>query len=115
MNYVKFYKQSLNIDFDSSKFEVHHIDQDRSNNDIENLLLLPKELHHQYHRLKPSKINLTIDIVSVVDGSSGSNDYLLETIIPFIRCWKECCKWKDYKYYLLGVIPNIHNINLDKG
>ena len=48
-DYISIYKDATGIDFDSSNYEVHHIDEDRSNNDIENLVLLPKELHSKYH------------------------------------------------------------------
>ena len=48
VDYRKYYKEYFGIDFDAS-FEVHHIDTDRSNNNIENLILLPKELHKRLH------------------------------------------------------------------
>lgn len=49
-NYRLKYKRYYDIDFDSS-YDVHHIDFDRTNNDINNLILLPKELHSKYHLL----------------------------------------------------------------
>lgn len=47
-NYRQLYKDYYGIDFDESMV-VHHIDFDRTNNRIENLLLMPKELHAKYH------------------------------------------------------------------
>ena len=47
-NYRTKYKRYYGIDFDG-EFDVHHIDLNRENNDISNLLLLPKELHAKYH------------------------------------------------------------------
>ena len=49
-NYRKYYKDYYGIDFDSS-YVIHHIDFDRSNNDINNLILLPSKLHSRYHFL----------------------------------------------------------------
>lgn len=49
-NYRLKYKRYYGIDFDN-KYDVHHIDFDRTNNDISNLILLPKELHAKYHML----------------------------------------------------------------
>ena len=50
MNYRKFYveqtKQKLPKDW-----EVHHINKDRDDNRIINLVALPKELHTKYHTL----------------------------------------------------------------
>lgn len=47
-NYRQYYKDYFGIEF-GSEMAVHHIDFDRSNNDIGNLLLIPKELHAKYH------------------------------------------------------------------
>ena len=49
-NYRLKYKRYYNIEFDSN-FDIHHIDFNRNNNDINNLILLPKELHSKYHTL----------------------------------------------------------------
>ncbi|MGN0451460.1 MAG: HNH endonuclease [Acutalibacteraceae bacterium] len=47
-NYRTKYKRFYDINFDKS-YHIHHIDFDRTNNDITNLLLLPGELHTKYH------------------------------------------------------------------
>lgn len=48
VDYRQLYKDYYGIDFDDSMI-VHHIDFDRKNNSIENLLLMPRELHAKYH------------------------------------------------------------------
>lgn len=47
-NYRQLYKEWYGIEF-GRDMAVHHIDYDRTNNEIDNLLLLPMELHIQYH------------------------------------------------------------------
>lgn len=47
-NYRQYYKDYYGIEF-GPDMVVHHIDFDRSNNDIRNLLLLPNRLHTKYH------------------------------------------------------------------
>ena len=47
-DYRKYYKDYFVIDFDDDMV-VHHIDFDRRNNTIDNLLLMPKQLHAKYH------------------------------------------------------------------
>ena len=47
-NYRQFYKDYYGIDFGTG-FEVHHINLNRDCNEIWNLLLLPKDLHMEYH------------------------------------------------------------------
>ena len=48
VDYRQLYKDYYGIDF-GDDMVVHHIDFDRSNNNIGNLLLMPKELHAKYH------------------------------------------------------------------
>lgn len=48
VDYRQLYKDYYGIDFDDSMV-VHHIDFDRTNNNIDNLLLMPRELHAKYH------------------------------------------------------------------
>lgn len=47
-DYRQYYKDYYGIEFDDNMV-VHHIDFDRTNNNIDNLLLLPKEVHAKYH------------------------------------------------------------------
>lgn len=48
VDYRKLYKEHYNIEF-GPDMVVHHIDFDRTNNSINNLLLLPSRLHAKYH------------------------------------------------------------------
>jgi hypothetical protein len=49
MHYRKFYEKCTGKEVPKD-FEVHHIDHDRSNNSIDNLVAIPKKLHHDYHK-----------------------------------------------------------------
>ena len=49
-NYIKIYSQALDgLVWDKNLYEIHHIDFNRNNNNFNNLVLLPKKLHHQFH------------------------------------------------------------------
>lgn len=118
-NYRKFYKDYFGIDF-SSYYVIHHIDLNHDNNDIENLLLMPHWLHHDYHKAlnhlasnriidgHPDLLVLDVKILGIV------NDYDYELLCDLYETLNECRKWLDYKMYLKGVLPNIHRIKLDK-
>lgn len=47
-DYKKLYAQTYGITWDAD-LEIHHIDRNRQNNDISNLILLPGYLHHELH------------------------------------------------------------------
>ena len=116
INYIKFYKKTTNKDFDSKKYSIHHIDGNRQNNDISNLVMLPKALHCKYHFYSRDLVNpikFTVKILSVLDGGQGYDDYAMNALENFIQCRKECCKWCDYREYLLGYIPNIHHLSTE--
>ena len=49
--YVEILENALGFRWNRTLFEVHHINHDRSDNSINNLLLIPKKLHRRYHWL----------------------------------------------------------------
>ena len=49
MDYRKFYKERYKIEF-GSDYDIHHIDLNHENNSIDNLILIPKELHKELHQ-----------------------------------------------------------------
>ncbi len=48
-DYRRLYAETFGIEWDREKYEVHHIDGNRENNMIDNLILLPKDLHRKIH------------------------------------------------------------------
>ena len=60
MDYRRYYKEYYSIDF-GSEYSIHHIDQNRENNDIRNLILLPRKLHSRFH------MNLGLDHYRIYD------------------------------------------------
>ncbi len=119
-NYRNKFKRYYGINF-SSDYVVHHIDLDRENNDINNLMLLPKKLHAKYHMcLTAAKrgipIYKTTQIVfdAKITGNNFGRSYETQMIVNLLDAIKECNIWYDYKLYLDGIIPNIHGIYLDK-
>lgn len=96
-NYRIYYKEYFGIDFNSN-YCVHHLDSNRENNDISNLLLLPKDVHHRFHFTS----RVFKDAVRIIDPS-------LKNIGPFCSCYEvemfeiylnsiiEIQKWIGYK------------------
>ena len=101
MNYRKFYKEYYQINFDKN-YEVHHLDENRENNNIENLLLLPKHIHHQYHQLKIFIENnlKMIGNINIQSYLFYPTYYYYDNVENWIKVKQECDKWFDYKMYL---------------
>lgn len=58
MNYRKLYEKHYGIKI-PPEYDIHHIDFNRNNNDIKNLILLPKSLHRKLHWVRnTSCVNL---------------------------------------------------------
>ena len=101
-DYREKYKRFYNIEF-GAEYVIHHIDLDRTNNDISNLLLLPRELHAKYHLIlnaisicpqKPKAdgfIDVRLSNALITDYNAKMFDLLPETIA-------ECNKWLKWKH-----------------
>lgn len=107
-NYRQYYKDYFKIDFDED-YDIHHIDFDRKNNDISNLILLPSKLHHKYHFLLrvcggfDGKINFDFNISP---QGGGLHTYNYKMMIHLCECMIEIDKWvvkksnmEQTKYY----------------
>lgn len=105
------YKRYFNIDF-SNNYVIHHIDLNHNNNDINNLLLLPKKLHSSYHFHVEIMKSVKMPLKITGNGCNNQN-YYLNILCDFLNVLKECNKWFDFKMYLEGIMPNIHNIKLE--
>ena len=115
MNYRKFYRDTFGLRKQQLEgFDIHHIDCNRENNNILNLVALPSKLHKQFHfnlNCSPTEIVITGELKSIVDG--GKDDFSLNALARYIETKKECNKWLDYRNYLLGMLPNIHNLSYE--
>lgn len=102
-NYRTIYKRYYEIDFDKS-YVVHHIDFNRENNDISNLVLLPKELHEKYHTIINS-ITISIDkpkadgFIDIRLSNLNLTDYNFNMFKLLPEIILECSKWLYFKKY----------------
>lgn len=101
-NYRKIYADYYGIVL-SPEYAIHHIDGNRSNNEINNLLLLPRKLHSKYHFYK-----------NIMDGWDKNtrlseiypNTYLVDAIRKFSDACEECFYWYKVKDLMdMGASP----------
>ena len=109
-DYRKKYMEYYNIDLGEG-FEIHHLDGNRNNNSIDNLLLLPKKLHREYHFYK--NIVCSCDIPTQICGNGAhSQNYYLVAVERFIEIMRQCAMWYDYKMSLdLEIKGSTKNVN----
>lgn len=98
-SYRERYKRHFGISF-GADMVVHHIDFDRTNNEVKNLLLLPRELHEKYHLIM-NAIGATKGVADLTLNNYNMLEYnntLFEQLPDVIS---ECRKWqrlKEYRY-----------------
>jgi len=101
MNIRKFYEQQTNIPVPDD-FDIHHIDGNRKNNDIENLVALPTKLHLLYHTRRPEQIHLDFNIRSPRQGGPAFLGRYIEQLEEFASIFDKCLLWTDFRDRLLG-------------
>ena len=110
MRYSEKFKKQYNVDF-GKEYIIHHIDGNHNNDDINNLMILPRGLHSKYHLLKSVIDNHALN-TTISGNSVSANNYYLTYYEKFIEVLHECNKWLDFTRFLAGEMPNIHNIKL---
>lgn len=95
----QYYKDYYEIDF-GEDFVIHHMDFDSKNNDINNLLLLPKKLYSRYmfilsgFKAKRGVVNINFE-VKIDAGSMHIYDYKMAKML--CETMEEINKWVKKK------------------
>lgn len=110
------YKRKFEKEYDviiPEGYDIHHINMDHEDDNLMNLMVLPRDLHREYHQ-----IVLEVDLASVWDWNTviiPSNltveQYRRDCAMGLLVILKRCGYWADYLLYLQGKLPNIHNIS----
>lgn len=66
-SYKDIYRRAFKIDWERGKYDIHHINHDHEDNRVENLILLPKDLHQKLHSLlKSARYDWNDTIVNLI-------------------------------------------------
>lgn len=116
-NYREKYKRHYGIDF-GKEYHVHHIDGDRSNNDIDNLILLPSELHRMLHHAA-DELNMSSEFVFPIRASSVRFKHLFfmlgkieeyENVFRYVNNWVMFKDIEDTGGDVYGCVPGIEKL-----
>ena len=98
MNYRKLYKEHYCIEF-GPEYAIHHIDGDRENNDISNLILLPESLHKRWHNAQGAIAAAEQDPGYALAYTTVVNRWRYDTYTEQLHeLWQQCVPWIERKY-----------------
>ena len=107
-NYKKLYEKLTNKKV-PLWFDIHHIDMNRQNNNIENLIAIPKQLHKDLHKIN-FDIKVDLNFNKDIFTWNWYSDFVFNEIIKWKNVYDEYYKWLAYKSFLLWEIRvNIYN------
>ena len=93
MNYRKKFENFYRMKIPEG-YVIHHIDMDRSNNRIGNLVMLPSKLHSQFHWYYSACVDQeTRQINYPTTMGDMSHWYLRDNLEKFLDILHECDKW----------------------
>ena len=111
MDYRKLYKKFYAIDFDLC-YEIHHINLDHHDNRIENLLLLPKDLHRRLHQIIVIGLAIpsTVQFTCLFGGMTFDyyRDYFQEIVDIYYEI-RPYVLMREFEYK--GIIHKVFNYN----
>jgi CRISPR/Cas system CSM-associated protein Csm2 small subunit len=102
--YRKIYESALHIEIEKD-FAIHHIDFNRENNDITNLVALPRGLHNKYHlhlnilrQIRPFEpceelASKSIDGLNVEELELEETTRYFQYLKRFLLCKIECFEY----------------------
>lgn len=90
-------------------FTIHHINHNRADGDVLNLVALPSSLHVKYHQLYP-KIMLTDDVLMAPVNTDEIIDVVMaaERLVEFAKIRQQVVAWVNFRNFLLRIEDKKH-------
>lgn len=100
MNYRKYYCEYHRVEIPID-YDIHHIDYNHKNNDINNLVALPKELHKKLHdtlyeyQVIKLHSNITLDDIGLHSGKECNRTKFIQALQKYVNVIEECVPYMN--------------------
>lgn len=102
MGYRQDYEKYCGIKLDDD-WDVHHIDYDHNNNDIENLVALPNylhsELHTAYNNWKSCKQNFQLSDIRLHSGLCCNHTNFMTALTDYLNVIDRCVTFMSMREF----------------
>lgn len=107
------YKKFCRLKYLAPSFEIHHLDHNWKNDEIRNLVALPKELHEMYHQLEKKKYLVYKNGQFFINARFLLESSKLSKIV--VDTYAELIAWISFRDYLTGEISlNLYNLSYEE-
>lgn len=102
-SYRKLYQDYYHINLPKD-YDIHHIDFNHDNNNVKNLIALPRDLHSQLHQSYSNLMRLGIDNVklndlTLVTGAVNSNTLLIQYLYEYLEVITLCMPYMNKREF----------------
>ena len=95
-DYERYYEVAVYNDWD-----IHHIDYNHNNNDIHNLVALPKYLHKKLHKAYYNfcvwNKNRDLTDIKLISGKVNSDSMFNNSLYEYLTVLQECVPYMNLK------------------
>lgn len=96
-------------------FDVHHLYHNRDNNDLKNLVAIPKDLHMKYHSFwMVSTLDINLIPKSPISQGGGYFAFTLKQLNAYAPVYMEVQNWIAHRDHLFFDMPRINNYDYER-
>lgn len=113
-NYRQIYKDYYGIDF-GNEYAIHHIDHNHANNDIRNLILLPKSVHSRYHFIMNNFLGRPFEECFkeyVIDSVLVGGNYGFQSMDKITQIRDEMRYWSELRSVMGNIVYHNNSMGI---
>ena len=108
-DYRHIYEKVYGVTIDKG-FEIHHIDFNHFNNNPTNLVMLPKKLHTNLHRVYNEFNKFTglynLNDITIFSGHADNKSYFMACLTEYVEILNQCVVWMNKRDFAKMIKEN---------